>query len=260
MEKVMTKAELLDGLRTLPFIEIFEETREQVVAYDTRCETDFVVRFSEYYTREDLKALIHISPAIPPCLQLDIDALTDYLWEVMDHNAFLTLNGLWYVYDGEEYEDIARFYEHDEILSLREHDAKGYMWFARQVCVVDIRGIIRFMERKNPNRLKDVGYDRTEYLRRDVIVTSLHELRHIMLETNPTLPLEDYPEELGTEFMVERYAQDHCVDDQILQIFKERNERYECDEESCSLDSLPSGGRLSLGAEAHRAGIADPCR
>ena len=216
---MMTRAEIMGRLESLPFIDIFEVTDQQVVAYDLHTETDFAIRFAETFTKEDLRALIHVSPEIPAALQFDVDKLTDYLWDVMDHNAFLTLNGLWYVCSEADYNTIARFHDCGDAAFLPEHPAKGIMWFARQVCIVDVRQIEQFLARKHPNHWKNPNFDSVGFLRRELMVTTLHELRHIMLDTNPVLPIDTYPLELGSEFMVERYAQEICEDGQISHIF-----------------------------------------
>jgi hypothetical protein len=215
----MTRVEIMGRLESLPFIDIFEVTDHQVVAYDLHTDTDFTIRFAENFSKEDLKALIHISPDIPEELQFDVVRLTDYLWEVMDHNAFLTLNGLWYVCSEEDYRTVASFHECGEATFLPEHAAKGVMWFARQVCIVDVRQIEQFLARKQPHHWEDPIFDSVGFLRRELMVTTLHELRHLMLDTNPALPIDEYPLELGSEFMVERYAQEICEDWQIANIF-----------------------------------------
>ncbi len=214
ISKTMTKQDILGRLESLPFIDIFEVTGQQVVAYDQRSATDFTIRFAEYFSREEFQKLIHVSPEIPACLRFDTDALTDYLWKVIDRNAFLTLSGLWFVYADGEYGTIAQFHDCDEAITLPDHNAKGCMWFARQVCIVDVGRIIA----KHPQASLD-------FLRREIIVTALHELRHLMLDTNPVLPVGEYPLELGTEFLVERYAQEICEDAQISHIFIGKDKR-----------------------------------
>ena len=195
-------------LESLPFIDVFEVTREQVVAYDLHTETDFAIHFAESFSKEQLEKLVHITPQIPEKLRFDRDKLAAYLWEVMDHNAFLTLNGLWFVCSEEDYRKAARFYDCDEAILLPEYDAMGCMWFSRQVCIVDVGRIVS----KYPSA--EVGQ-----LRRELVVTTLHELRHLMLDTNPALPADQYPLELGSEFLVERYAQELCDDGRIANIF-----------------------------------------
>ena len=207
----MTREEILGRLESLPFIDIFEVTEQQVVAYHQQSATDFTIRFAEYFTREDLAERIHICQGIPAELQPGTDALTDYLWEVMDHNAFQTLSGLWFVYSDGDYNTVARFHDCDEAMALPDHNAEGCMWFARQVCIVDVGRILT----KHPKASLD-------FLRREIIVTALHELRHLMLDTNPALPVEEYPLELGSEFLVERYAQEICEDTQISHIFNQK--------------------------------------
>jgi hypothetical protein len=213
MTKAITRQEIMSRLSSLPYIEIFEVTEEYVVAYNQYNETDFTIRFAEYFTKKDLKDLIHVSPNIPEELQFDLDMLVDYLWEVMDHNAFLTLNGLWYVCGDEEYRSIAQYHDCADALVLPEHDAMGCMWFVRQVCIVDVARILRHTPKNLPS-----------FRKRELIVVTLHELRHLMMDTNPALPEDVYPLKLGSEFMVERYAQEACDDNQIAHIFIERND------------------------------------
>jgi hypothetical protein len=47
----------------------------------------------------------------------------------MDHNAFLTLNGLWYVCSDEDYRAIAHTHDYDEAITLPEQDARGVCGF-----------------------------------------------------------------------------------------------------------------------------------
>ena len=123
MANTMTRQEIMSRLEDLPFLDIFEVTEEYAVVYDQHNETDFTVRFAEHFTKQHLKELIHVCPDMPSCLRFDVDMLTDYLWSVMDHNAFLTLAGLWYVYNEEDYQKLARFHScHDGAL-LPEHKA-----------------------------------------------------------------------------------------------------------------------------------------
>lgn len=196
-----------------------------MVAYNQHTASGFQVCFPEHFTQDDLRSRIHISPSIPSFLQMDADAMASYLWEHMDHNTFLTLNGLWFVWNTEDYREIARFHECDDAIVLPEHKAKGCMWYARQVCIVDARQIVLYWQRKQPAGITASDGEATAYLRRDLVVTTLHELRHLILDTNPAF-WEDYPEELGTEFQVERYAQEICEYKDIIHIFKEGNDFY----------------------------------
>lgn len=215
----MTKEEILGRLESLPFIEIFHVEETCAVVYNQQAETDFTVRFAEFFTKEDLKALIHICSGIPKELQFDSASMAEYLWQVMDHNAFLTLGGLWFVWEDADYSRIAKFHEYGDAVLLPEYKATGCMWFQRQVCIVDVGRILAQLEKKYPNYREDPDFDATGYLRRELVVTALHELRHLMLDTNPALPIDQYPLELGNEAMVERYAQELCEDNSIAHIF-----------------------------------------
>lgn len=194
-----------------------------MVAYNQHTESDVQICFPEHFTIENLKERIYISADIPSFLRFDVDAMAAYLWKYMDRNAFLTLNGLWFVWDLEDYHRIARFHGCDEAVFLPDHPAKGCMWYVRQVCIVDVQQIIRFWQRKQPGNQKTPDSEAISYLRRDLVVTTLHELRHLLLDTNPVF-WEDYPEELGTEFQVERYAQEICEYKDVIHIY----ERKEC--------------------------------
>ena len=257
-ENTMTRNEIMGRLESLPFIDIFEVTDRQAVAYDLHTETDFTIRFAESFTKEDLRALIHISPDIPAVMKMNVDMLTGYLWNVMDHNAFLTLNGLWYVYGDEDYRAIAQHHGCDEAIILPEHDAKGCMWFARQVCIVDVRRIEAYFVRKNPNYPETSSFNAIDYLRREIMVTTFHELRHLMLDTNPALPVEDYPLEWGTEAMVERYAQEICEDGWVVGVFKERKNIYDRNEKSFARGGFSAGKGLPAGAPFGESQSAAP--
>lgn len=205
---MMSRAEIVAELQSRIGIEIFELTDEYVIFYDEGNATDTTIRFAESYTKEDLKAVIHISPSVPPELRPNVDALVDYLWEVMDHYAFLTLNGLWYIYSDEDYRTFARFHGYEDGRLLQEANSRGCMWFDRQVCIVDARRVRQW----HP----DASLDHIHW---DLIMITLHELRHLMMDTNPTLPAEEYPPELGSELKVRQFAWDLCEEERIAPIF-----------------------------------------
>ena len=121
--------------------------------------------------------LIHIQSEIPAYLQFNADALTDYLWEVMVQHVLLTLNSLWYVCPETDYRTIDQFYDCNEAATVPDRNTKGCVLFAKQVCIMDVARILK----EHPDACMPK-------LRREPVVTTLHELRHLVFYTNPSYP------------------------------------------------------------------------
>lgn len=215
----MTRRDIISALEEHPFVDIFQISDSYAVVYDQSTATDITYYFPERYLPQHLMDKIHICPDMPSSLQIDKNTLTAYLWETMDHNAFLTLSGLWYVCSDEDYRFVARFHQCDEAVLLPNYDALGCMWYARQVCIVDVGRILKRLQKQHHRYQADPDFDPVVFLRKKLLITTLHELRHLMLDTNPALPTDAYPIELGGEFFVERYAQEVYAESDSSQVF-----------------------------------------
>ena len=131
----------------------------------------------------------------------NVKKFAKYLLDNVDENAFLTLETLCFVANENDYNDLAKKFNCCAPYDFHAHREMGVMWFDKNVCIVDVANIAK--------RVKT--FESNEHLlktQREIVVTAVHELRHLMLDTNIVLPYSEYPEELGRECRVEDYAQD----------------------------------------------------
>ena len=212
---LLTKEEILAGIQTDPYLELFEENKAQAVVYDQLNGNVVTYCYPEYYTPLDLRERIHIASVMPRQATIDEDKLVDFLWRYVDHNTFVTLDSLWIVSRFEDYQYIADWYNDMSVYVIAQTGAKGFFWFTHRACIVDVPRIISWIK---DNLGMDAAFDR--HLREEILATILHELRHQMLDATIVLPKETYPKEWGTEFFVERYARELCDEINIHEIFR----------------------------------------
>ena len=195
----MNREEILYALHQLPDVEIGDITNDVCVVFDNNTGKCFQYEFN--MTEKLLASKIQVSSSIPKSLQVDVDKLAKYLLNNVDENAFLTLECLCFVANEQDYDQLAKRFNCCAPYDFHAHRELGVMWFDHNVCIVDVANIA--------NRIKDFESD--EHLiktQREIVVTAVHELRHLMLDTNIVLPYSEYPEELSGEYRVEEYAQD----------------------------------------------------
>ena len=211
---LLTKEEILAGFQADPYLEIFEENEKQAVVYDQLDGNVITYHYPEHYTPRDLREKIRIPSVMPKQAEIDQDKLVAFLWKYLDHNAFVTLDSLWIVNRFEDYQIIADWYNDADIYDTAQVGAKGFFWYAHQVCVVDVPQIISWIK-------DNLGADENDIkqLREEILATALHELRHQMMDATLVLPRDAYPREWGKEFLVERYARELCDDSDLYEIF-----------------------------------------
>lgn len=89
---------------------------------------------------------------------------------------------------------------------LKEEDAEEYFWpdqmaGNRNIIVINV-GLIQ----KSSEDLADEFRSAASHASDGIVMTIVHELRHLMLETNVLLPEEKYPDYEVTEAAVEEYT------------------------------------------------------
>ena len=195
----MNREEILYALHQIPEVEIGEVTNDICVVFDNNTGKCFQYEFN--MTEKLLASKIEVSDGIPRSLQVDVDKLAAYLLSNVDENAFLTLECLCFVAGEQDYDRLAKRYNCCEPYDFHSHKEMGVMWFDHNVCIVDVANIAHRIK-------KTEGDKHLLKTQREIVVTAVHELRHLMLDTNIVLPYSEYPEELGRECRVEDYAQD----------------------------------------------------
>ena len=84
---------------------------------------------------------------------------------------------------------------------MENKDIVGITWVERNVCIVDVKVIQECMEEGSISSSMSA-------FNRAICITIIHELRHLLLETNILLDDNEYPSELSEEDAVEEYGID----------------------------------------------------
>lgn len=77
----------------------------------------------------------------------------------------------------------------------------GKMLTQHQIVVINESVIYKISKEMSEN-----DYEEQKEYQIGILTTLLHEMRHLMLDTNPFLPEDEFPEELREEDAVERFA------------------------------------------------------
>lgn len=167
----------------------------------------------EEMTKKWLKEKIHVQTKIPVG-KIDLDGIVDILFDNADKNLFVTLEDIWIVWDDEGLSEIENATGDEYANYIINEDMVGVMWFQRNSIVINLQAIY--------NIANEIAYD--EYsIEREVsiglICTIVHELRHLMLDTNIILSEEDYPVSESAEEKVENYGREFCDKNYCSTIF-----------------------------------------
>ena len=100
-------------------------------------------------------------------------------------------------------------FEDDYALELGD-ELLGVMWYERNAVVINMGEIVRtgeWIDRESID-VEDPYFSAENQIIIGLLTTALHELRHLQMDTNIVLPLDEYPLELGNEAAVEEYCRE----------------------------------------------------
>lgn len=221
--KLLTKEDILNGIEQSDDLTIEEASDSCVVVWDDGDAKIIPFHFLEHMNSESLSDRIHISKDIPQKYQVDKSLLADYLWNVCDRNAFITLDQIVVIwsepedpetFDPPEFVDSEskRLYKEigDEYALEIGSDLLGQLWFERNIVVVNMGEIVRASEdiAKENSDLYSPYFSLENQVLVGFLTTVIHELRHLQLDGNILLSEDDYPLYLGSEEEVEAYCRE----------------------------------------------------
>jgi hypothetical protein len=189
-------------------IEILQETDDGILVYDLEYGKE--IAYNLNMTVEKLIDKIYINPSIPKYCMPDKKKVAEYLIKHLPVDAFYTLNKICFVYGEEaDCETLAQFFDED-VDWAREvilSDNLGKMWFEYNSVLIDVKNIIESAEQiaREDRAMGWPSSERTDTMRQ-IAITLIHELRHLMLDTNIVLSEEEYPVNLSAEESVEHFA------------------------------------------------------
>jgi len=231
----LTKDYLYNAVKGMDELTIEQESVRGLVVWDDQDAKLLPVNFLEHMTPSDLADMIHVSKDIPLKYRPDEKALAQYLWSVCDKNAFITLNQiciLWAEPEDPETFDPSDFID-SESQRLREEFGDDYaleigagvlgqLWFERNIAVINMGQIVQAageVAQENSD-LPDPFFSLENQVLTGLLMTAVHELRHLQMDTNIFLSEDVYPLALSAEEAVESYCRERFesarADDKII--------------------------------------------
>ncbi len=175
-----------------PELEVIEETADGLLLYDAQDSKELPARFPERLNAKSIADLIHISSDVPKEFDVNKDVLADYLWNVSDKNAFVTLNEIVILWDDEFSSDPERerlFEEYSDEFALELSSGfLGQLWFDRNIVAINLKEITdtsREIAEENADIASfDSFFQFDNLVIQGLLTTALHDLRHLQMDTN----------------------------------------------------------------------------
>ena len=203
----MDKQSIIHSLKQLADegeVEILSQTQKRITIWDSAgYGKELTFYFKEYFTYGSISRRVYVSPYIPKPYKSTFNKklIVDALLNKIDTNCLLTMKALFIIYDDRDRERLMALTNDEYALEIGM-DLVGVTWWERNICIVNANEIIAVA--------KEVHGDDKHYLQQEVEIglgtTIIHELRHLLLDTNILLPEDEYPIELASEEMVEEYC------------------------------------------------------
>ena len=206
---MMQKADIIHSLKELESeneIEILECSRSSITIYDYQDGKEITYTFRR--SKTSLAQHIHISKKIPQKYRPNKEKLIQYLL-ALPEDVLLTLNEVWLLWNFDDYEDMVDYHDVDSAWAtdLYDENVLGKMWFDQNTAIIDVQNIVKSaLEIEEQDIAMGLyGYADTD-IKEQTVLTIVHEIRHIMMDTNLILPEDDYPIHLASETEVEDFA------------------------------------------------------
>ena len=206
---MMQREDIIHSLKELEAegdIEILKIARNSVSVYDYQDGKEITYTFKR--SKTSLAKHIHISEKIPAKYRPNKEKVIQYLL-ALPEDVLLTLNDVWFLWDFDDYDDMVDYYDADSAYAADLYDDRilGRMWFEQNAALIDVQNIVNsaLEIEKQDIALGLYGYADMD-IKEQTALTLVHEIRHIMMDTNIILPEDEYPIHLASEFDVEDFA------------------------------------------------------
>lgn len=218
---LLTKEYILDAISREDSVSLESQSDSCVLVWDEQDTKELTFHFLEKMSPDALTDKIHISKDIPQNYQIDKTALSHYLWNSVDKNAFITLDEvviLWSepedpdTFEPSDFTDSERRRLYVQFLDDYAYEigdgVLGQEWFERNIVIINMGEIVRCSRQvaEENKDLADPWFSFENQVITAFLTTVIHELRHLQLDTNIFLPESIYPQELASEEEVEEYC------------------------------------------------------
>ncbi len=208
---MMEKQDIIHSLNELKSedeIEILSQSKNSICLYDYQAGKEIVYTFKR--SKTELASHVHISRKIPKKYRPNREKLVQYILN-LPSDMLLTLSDIWFVWGEDDYDDMVSYYDADPAYAcdLYDENCLGKMWFEKNAAIVDVQNIFNSALEIEKQDIA-MGFEGNAYqdTLEQIVITAIHEIRHIMMDTNIILPEDEYPISLASEFEVEEFARE----------------------------------------------------
>lgn len=133
---------------------------------------------------------------------IDFESVVKFVFDHADKELFTTLDAIFFVYDEGGLDELYEYTGDEYALECIDLDeCIGLLWYEKNIVIVNIGLIIRASE-----EIEDCVIPAAEHIEEGIITTIVHELRHLMVDTNYLLTEEECPSSECQEDAVEEYS------------------------------------------------------
>jgi hypothetical protein len=205
----MKRNEIVRSLKELEEkgeLEVLNVSRNSMSVYDFQDGKEITYTFKR--SKSGLTKHVHISKRIPQKYRPNKEKVLAYLL-ALPNDMLLTLNELWILWDEDDYTMMTDYHDVDSawVESLYAENLFGRMWFDQNTAIINMQNIVNSALEEE---YEDYKLGLPSHLELDIceqtVLTLVHEVRHVMMDTNIILPEDEYPIHLAGENAVEDFA------------------------------------------------------
>lgn len=183
--------------------------KNKVLYFDLVDGTDIVYNFENSIER--IRNSIYCNKKFLHRYSINLDKIAEVLFKLMPQEAFWTMRNIFFIYQISDFKKCSNIIYKKEFGDLFDAmdidkfwtDNVGLFCFDAKSVFVNLR----LIEKISKQEMQKYGNAEVEKMINDgIYVTLFHELRHLMLDSNPYLDETEYPIELSSEENVENFA------------------------------------------------------
>lgn len=205
----MRREDIIHSLKALESegdIQILGSSRNAIYIYDNEDGKEITYTFQR--SKTGLAKHVHVSRRIPRKYRPNKQKLVEYLL-ALPNDALLTLSEVWVLWDEEDYELMTDYHDVDSAWTetLYDEENLGKMWFDQNTVIINMQNIVNSaLEEEYEDYKVGIPSHFDEDVQEQTALTVVHEIRHVMMDTNIILPEDEYPLNLASEENVEEFA------------------------------------------------------
>lgn len=214
LQKDFVKRKMID-LSKKDEIEIIEDVENKFEAFDQNGNL-YIYKYDEFLRDyNDLDDRIYFPNDLKD--KYYCEEIKRFIYDNVDRNALMCLNKMFFIRDDKDLEELVQYSGDEYGYEIMSDDEFGKTWVEKSIILINIK-----------NLENEIAFNYSE-LQRQIMITILHEFRHLVLECNVIflkfVLKEEYLLEERTEDSVEMYAMNEYFKIRKMYVFiKQEND------------------------------------